>query len=219
MRELTRWLVWLALGFSVLVPLLGWLVVGQPLQQMLLTALSLAFATIPEELPVLITIVLALGAYRLSRQHAIVKHLRAAETLSAVTVIATDKTGTLTENHMAVSTLVPEALRVPLLEIGVLCNDAVAGAGGAGEARGAGAFLGDPLEVALLDAARAAGLEVEGLRARCPVQQEFSFDAVRKRMSVVCLADPSLATSSAIGPAPGLDTAVGARTERSVAAK
>jgi len=198
MRELTRWLVWLALGFSVLVPLLGWLVVGQPLQQMLLTALSLAFATIPEELPVLITIVLALGAYRLSRQHAIVKRLRAAETLSAVTVIATDKTGTLTENHMAVSTLVPEALRVPLLEIGVLCNDAVAGAGGEGEAggargagraRGAGAFLGDPLEVALLDAARAAGLDVEGLRALCPVQQEFSFDAVRKRMSVVCACD------------------------------
>ncbi len=129
---------------------------------------------------------------------------------------------------MAVSTLVPEALRVPLLEIGVLCNDAVAGAGevgeaggarGAGTARGAGAFLGDPLEVALLDAARAAGLDVEGLRARCPVQQEFSFDAVRKRMSVVCLADPSLATSSAIGPAPGLDTTVGARTERGVAVK
>src|SRR5260221_307178 len=127
-----------------------------------------------------------------------VKRLRAAETLSAVPAIATDKTGTLTENPMAVSTLVPEALRVPLLEIGVLCNDAVAGAGGEGEAggargagraRGAGAFLGDPLEVALLDAARAAGLDVEGLRALCPVQQEFSFDAVRKRMSVVCACD------------------------------
>ena len=188
MRELTGWLVWLALGFSVLVPLLGWLVVGQPLQQMLLTALSLAFATIPEELPVLITIVLALGAYRLSRRHAIVKRLRAAETLSAVTVIATDKTGTLTENHMAVRTLVPETQRRQLLEIGVLCNDAVAGAGGEG------AVTGDPLEVALLEAARAANLDIEALRTRFPVQQEFSFDAVRKRMSVVCARDTAEGT-------------------------
>jgi P-type Ca2+ transporter type 2C len=178
MRELTGWLVWLALGFSVLVPLLGWLVVGQPLQQMLLTALSLAFATIPEDVPVLVTIVLALGAYRLSRQHAIVKRLRAAETLSAVTVIATDKTGTLTENHMAVSALVPEAQRMRLLEIGVLCNDAVTG--------GAGASIGDPLEVALLEAAHATGLDVTALRARWPVRQEFPFDGLRKRMSVIC---------------------------------
>jgi len=186
MRELTGWLVWLALGFSVLVPLLGWLIVGQPPQQMLLTALSLAFATIPEELPILITIVLALGSYRLSRQHAIVKRLRAAETLSAVTVIATDKTGTLTENHVAVAALAPETARLRLLEIGALCNDAVAGAEEAGKA---GAFLGDPMEVALLEAARDAGLDVAALRMRCVVQQEFSFDSVRKRMSVVCGTD------------------------------
>lgn len=180
MGELTHWLVWLALGFSLLVPLLGWLVVGQPLQQMLLTALSLAFATIPEDVPVLVTIVLAVGAYRLSRQRAIVKRLRAAETLSAVTVIATDKTGTLTENHMAVSVLSPADQRTPLLEIGVLCNDAVAGT------THTGVYQGDPLEVALLEAARASGLDVMALRARCPVQQEFPFDAVRKRMAVVC---------------------------------
>jgi Ca2+-transporting ATPase len=203
MGELTRWLVWLALGFSILVPLLGWLVVGQPLQQMLLTGLSLAFATIPEDVPVLVTIVLALGAYRLSRQHAIVKRLRAAETLSAVTVIATDKTGTLTENHMAVSTLVPEvpeAQRVRLLEIGVLCNDAVAGgegaiaagsddAGGVGAAGGADTYLGDPLEVALLEAAEVTGLDVAALRSRYPVRQEFPFDGLRKRMLVVCDTD------------------------------
>lgn len=183
MGELTRWLVWLALGFSVLVPLLGWLAVGQPLQQMLLTGLSLAFATIPEDVPILVTVVLALGAYRLSRQRAIVKRLRAAETLSAVTVIATDKTGTLTENRMAVSMLVPDvpdAQRVRLLEIGALCNDAVRG----GE--GVGAYIGDPLEVALLEAAHAAGLDVTALRARCQMRQAFPFDSLRKRMSVVC---------------------------------
>ncbi len=195
MRELTGWLVWLALGFSVLVPLLGWLMVGQPLQQMLLTALSLAFATIPEELPILITIVLALGSYRLSRQHAIVKRLRAAETLSAVTVIATDKTGTLTENHMSVTAVAPEDQRARLLEIGALCSDAVARADRAeavdraGAATAASDFLGDPMEVALLEAARATGLNVAALRARYPVWQEFPFDSVRKRMSVVCGSD------------------------------
>lgn len=66
---------------------------------MVLTGLSLAFTTIPEEPPLLITAVLGLGSYRLARGQAIVKRLQAAETLVAVTVIATDKTGTLTENR------------------------------------------------------------------------------------------------------------------------
>ena len=104
MRQLSGYLVWLALGFSVLVPVLGYLS-GQPLQEMILTGLSLAFATIPEELPILITVVLGLGALRLARQHAIVKRLRAAETLGCVSVIATDKTGTITENQMALAEL------------------------------------------------------------------------------------------------------------------
>ena len=176
MRELTRWMVWLALGFSVIIPLLSWLLTHQPLQQMLLTALSLAFATIPEELPILITIVLALGAYRLSRQHAIVKRLRAAETLSAVTVIATDKTGTLTENHMALASILPEASRAKALEIGVLSNDAVVSGN---------AFAGDPLDIALLEGARSAGMDVAALRRDFPLLEEFPFDAEHKRMTVV----------------------------------
>ncbi len=95
MRELSGWLLWLALGFSLLVPLLGVALAHQPLQQMLLTGLSLAFATIPEELPILITIVLGIGAYRLSQEKAVVKRLRAAETLGSVSAIGTDKTGPL----------------------------------------------------------------------------------------------------------------------------
>jgi P-type Ca2+ transporter type 2C len=176
MRELTRWLVWLALGLSVLIPLLGWLLVHQPVQQMILTGLAMAFATIPEELPILITIVLALGAYRLARQHAIVKRLRAAETLSAVTVIATDKTGTLTENQMAVSQLAPAGRRRQLLALSVLCSEALA----EGER-----FVGDPLEVALLRAAQAAGLDIQAQREQYPLLEEFGFDAERQRMSVV----------------------------------
>src|SRR6266702_3691570 len=113
------------------------------LRQATLTGLSLAFSIIPEELPIIITIVLALGAYRLARQHAIVKRLQAVETLGAVTTIATDKTGTLTENRMQVDRLSPKQLERTLLELGTLCNSAIEG-----EKTG----VGDPLEVALLRA-------------------------------------------------------------------
>lgn len=183
MRELTRWMVWLALGFSTLVPLLGWLLGGQSPQQMLLTGLSLAFATIPEELPIIITMVLALGGYRLSRRHAIVKRLRAVETLGAVTVIATDKTGTLTENRMEVSQLHPEHHRQKLLEIGVLCSDAT---------ESGGVFTGDPLETALLRAAQGAGLDVGALRRAYPPRDEYTFDNTRKRMSAIYERDERL---------------------------
>jgi Ca2+-transporting ATPase len=178
MTDLTKSLVVVAVGFSVLVPLLGWLLAGQDLRTMVLTGLSLAFVTIPEELPILITMVLALGAYRLSRRHAIAKRLRAVETLGAVTVIATDKTGTLTENRMEVNQFVPEEAKAVVLEAGVLCNDASLD-------RDKG--FGDPLEVALLQAADKA--TIASLRQAHPVRDEHSFDNERKRMSVVVSED------------------------------
>jgi Ca2+-transporting ATPase len=176
MRDLSRVLVWFALGFSVLVPLLGVLLAGQPLRLMLLTGLSLAFSIIPEELPIIITMVLALGAYRLARQHAIVKRLQAVETLGAVTTIATDKTGTLTENRMQVNRFSPTQLERTLLELGTLCNSAI---------EGEKTDVGDPLEVALLRAARAANVDVDALRRKYVLRDEFTFDTTRKRMSVV----------------------------------
>ncbi len=178
MSELSRTLVWFALGFSVVVPLVGIVLAHQPPKQMLLTGLSLAFATIPEEMPIIITMVLALGAFRLSKKHAIVRRLNAAEALGSVTVIATDKTGTLTENRMDAVAFEPEGLKPHLLEMGVLCNDAIQ--------NGAG-FTGDPLDAALLWAAQQAGLDVATLRRACPLLAEFTFDAQRKRMAVVCL--------------------------------
>jgi P-type Ca2+ transporter type 2C len=192
MRQLSGWLVWVAIGFSALVPALGVLVADRPLNEMLLVGLTLAFATIPEELPILITIVLGLGAYRLAQRHAIVKHLRAAETLGSVSVVATDKTGTLTENRMRVAAVraddrertLAEAAQTTtgrrLLEIGVLANDAqIARADGRVE------FVGDPTETALLAAARDVGLDVEGVRQSVRVLEEHPFSDVRKRMSVV----------------------------------
>jgi Ca2+-transporting ATPase len=183
MADLTKYLVFVAVGFSILVPVLGWLLANGEPRTMVLTGLSLAFVTIPEELPILITMVLALGAFRLSRRHAIAKRLRAVETLGAVTVIATDKTGTLTENRMEVSRYLPEDARPALLEAAVLCNDAVLD-GGAG--------LGDPLEIALLRAAASDGMDVPAYRETHPVRDEFSFDNERKRMSVVVTEDRGL---------------------------
>jgi Ca2+-transporting ATPase len=179
MRGLSKSLAWLAIAFSVLVPLLGWALSHQPLHQMVLTGLAMAFSVIPEELPIIITMVLALGAYRLSKKNAIVKNLQAVETLGAVTVIATDKTGTLTENRMEVRTLYPDKFKPRILEIGILCNDAAADGSG------------DPLEVALLQSATANGLSLKGLPGY-RLQSELTFDNARKRMSVVYQRDADL---------------------------
>lgn len=178
----------MALGFSVLVMLLGILVAGRPWQEMLLTGLTLAFATIPEELPILITVVLGIGAYQLAQRNAIVKRLRAAETLASVSVVCTDKTGTLTENRMRVAELWAageplagsDGTAGRLLEIGVLANDAQAV-----PVDGRRDFVGDPTETALLAAAAAAGLDVGRTRAAVRVLKEYPFDDGRKRMSVV----------------------------------
>jgi Ca2+-transporting ATPase len=104
MRELAAKLVWVAVAFSVAIPVLG-VLRGMPLGTMVLTGLSLAFATIPEEMPIIVTMVLGLGAYRLSQRAFLVKRLAAAETMGSVNVIATDKTGTLTESLVKLTSI------------------------------------------------------------------------------------------------------------------
>ena len=176
MNEVSKSLVWLALAFSIIIPVLGIVIAHQPLETMILIGLSMAFATIPEEMPIIITMVLALGGYRLSKQNAIVKRLKAVETLGAVTVIATDKTGTLTQNRMEVSETYPDANKKEILTTGYLCNDLVIDGGQA---------TGDPLEIALTQAAEKFGLNSQQLDDMHPRVTEFSFDNVRKLMSVV----------------------------------
>ncbi|ALE75674.1 hypothetical protein AD006_06615 [Pseudonocardia sp. EC080610-09] len=172
MRELSKALATLAIGFSVLVPLVG-VLTGQPWREMVLTGLTLAFATVPEELPIIISLVLGLGAYRLSRRRGLVRRLRAAEALGTVTVIATDKTGTLTENRMTVARTVPvDVSSDELVALGAVCTDAVPERGGG--------WSGDPTDVAFLVAAEARGLELPG----DPVRR-FAFDAARESMTVV----------------------------------
>jgi Ca2+-transporting ATPase len=106
MAELAKVLVVVALVASIVVPVVG-VLAGRPPREMLLTGLTLAFATIPEELPILIVVVLGLGSLRLARRGAIVRRLVAAETLGATTIICTDKTGTLTQNRMHLAVVRP----------------------------------------------------------------------------------------------------------------
>lgn len=106
MKSLASKLVFVALFFSIMIPLIG-ILRGQDMKTMILTGLSLSFATIPEELPIIITMVLGLGAYTLSKNNFLVKRIKAAETLGNATVIVTDKTGTITENKMKIAAFYP----------------------------------------------------------------------------------------------------------------
>ena len=155
----------------LLVAVLG-LLQGEDWEVMLLTGTSLAVAAVPESLPAVVAVSLALGAQRMARRHAVVRSLPAIETLGAVTVIATDKTGTLTEGRLTVTTAWhPDRDAADLWRALVLCNDAEPGQGA------------DPLELALLDAAIRSGTDVAAERARRPRLSTEPFDAGSRRMT------------------------------------
>jgi len=106
MKSLAMSLSVIAVIICIAIPTIGYLN-GQPPATMILTGLALAFAMIPEELPIIVTMVLGLGAYQLSKNNFLVKKVKAAEVLGTVTTILTDKTGTLTENVMKVVSIYP----------------------------------------------------------------------------------------------------------------
>ncbi len=189
MKQLAGFLVYVAIFFSAIIPIVG-IIQGKPYKDMILTGLSLSFATIPEELPIIITMVLGVGAFTLSRRGVLVKRLKAAETLGSVTVIATDKTGTITENRMRLAVLASlddasdlrefdatglDQAGTLMLNIGLRTSDVLLTDG---------EWRGDPMEIALYEAAAQAGVG-DSDDAQTSLKCEYSFDSSRKMGSSV----------------------------------
>jgi Ca2+-transporting ATPase len=212
LEQLGRGLAVVTLGLVSVIFALG-LLRGEDVTLLFLTAISMAVAAVPEGLPAVVTIALALGAQRMLKRRAIIRKLAAVETLGSVTVICSDKTGTLTENRMTVAVLDVAGHRVDLTEHlrraapvidptdeqspllsdqpalalllvgGALCNEAVLKSNG--DAPGSFHTVGDPTEGALVVAAAQLGLSKAELEQSFPRVGEVPFDSERKRMTTV----------------------------------
>lgn len=204
LADLGKKLVYIVLGIAVVVCAAG-ILRGEGLWMMLEVAISLAVAAVPEGLPAVTTLILALGVLRMARRNAIVRRLSAVETLGSTTVICTDKTGTLTENRMTVreyrlandrlvefsveglgavseKTVSPNDRELfRFLRVSIFCNEASLDSKTGGERH----LIGDPTETALLTAVEKLGIDPESEKTASEKLLELPFDSVTKRMIAV----------------------------------
>lgn len=208
LEDFGKWIVYLCFALVAIVFLLEWLRGGK-LIEVFLTAVSLAVAAIPEGLPAVVTIALALGVHRMVKRNALIRKLPSVETLGCATVICSDKTGTLTKNEMTVRAVfaggrlfdvtgigyapkgefflegqrikpASDADLMTALKSSVLCNGAELKV-----SEGNSRIVGDPTEGALLTAAAKAGMLKEGLEREFVFIDEIPFDSERKRMTMI----------------------------------
>ncbi len=201
--RLGKRLISITLAIAFLVAVTG-IIGGRDLYLMVETAIALAVAAVPEGLPIVATVALARGMWRMAKRHAIINRLSAVETLGATSIICTDKTGTLTENRMSVTEIALDSGKVEVsgegqttgkfsregetvdpvrheilravLEVGVLCNNAAL-------PEAEDQAVGDPTEIALLAVGAKAGLNRDELLSQQPEVREEAFDSETKMMA------------------------------------
>lgn len=200
--RLGKRLIWITIAIATVVALTG-TIRGRDIYLMVETAIALSVAAVPEGLPIVATVALARGMWRMAKRNAIINRLSAVETLGATSIICTDKTGTLTENRMSVTEIALTSGKVEvsgeektkgkfsqegenidplddqvlksLLEVGMLCNNATLSKEDQN--------VGDPTEIALLALGVKAGLDKEKLLQQQPEVREEAFDSETKKMA------------------------------------
>jgi len=211
--QLGKLLGWASLAICGLVFALGWARGVVPLE-MFLVAVSLAVAAVPEGLPAVVTITLALGMNEMIKRHALIRRLSSVETLGSTTVICSDKTGTLTQNQMTVTRLWVDGINIEVtgsgyepigefrvdgrtisledypasttaLWVATLANDAQIEVGEDGDGNATPRVVGDPTEAALIVAAAKTGADLDALERAYPRIDEIPFDSARKRMTTI----------------------------------
>ncbi len=195
LAQLGKQLGFLALAICIVIFIIG-LFSRMFLLDIFMTAVSLAVAAIPEGLPAIVTIVLAMGVQRMVKKNALIRRLPAVETLGSASVICSDKTGTLTQNRMTLTRAFvgnhvedlrgePSEGALALIRLAALCTDGTVQVG----ADGVEKHIGDPTETAIVAYALHNGIEKNDLLAQCPRLEEIPFDSDRKLMTTIHFID------------------------------